>query len=71
MLPTLDSIEILGYRSEPRLGSARKNDRPMSIPTNSSFYTPSKQNLKIRVPSLINLNDGGPQWEINWSNLSS
>ncbi|KAI1730111.1 Acid Alpha Glucosidase Relate [Ditylenchus destructor] len=67
-LPTLNTIEILGYPFSPDWDSARLNGEDVYIGPDFSNYTPSKRILKIDVPKFIDLNKNGPVWTLIWNN---
>jgi alpha-glucosidase (family GH31 glycosyl hydrolase) len=66
-LPPINSLEILGYPSSPNLRLARINGNRIALDRSAS-YVPTKRSLVIRSPQLIDLNSGGPTWELGWEN---
>ena len=65
MLPAIDTIEFFGYKSSPNLRMAKLNGNRVALDQSAS-YVPTKQSLKIRTPLLVDLNSGGPTWELAW-----
>lgn len=68
-LPTLNTIDILGYPNNVKFLSFKLNGKSVQINTQKSTYYTLKRRLLINTLALIDLNRNGPAWILTWDNL--
>ncbi|VBB29260.1 unnamed protein product [Acanthocheilonema viteae] len=66
VVPTLDVVDIIGYRYHPKLDEVRLNGMPIKIDTQQSHYDSSKNRLLIVKRNLMNIANGKKQ-TLSWS----
>lgn len=65
-MPTLDTLDIIGYRCHPKLSEVWLNGKPIQIDIQQSYYDDSKNRLLIIKKNLVNIGNGKKQ-TLSWS----
>ncbi|VDK71935.1 unnamed protein product [Litomosoides sigmodontis] len=65
-VPTLDIVDIIGYRYHPKLSAVWLNDKPIEIDMQQSYYDDSRSRLLITKMNLVNIGNGKKQ-TLSWS----